>query len=777
MKTKFISLQSEAPIGFEHTTKLVLDISIEAVAIWADSLASAILFLGNNDKDTINIIITPGDNYSHAAINPQLWHLTLPENMIAEARNIVTSILDITEQKQNKNLLKKSERRWRSITENSVDFIILIDSNLTILYSNRKIAELEDVDVVGQPILNFMYEDDRPAAAASFKKVFATGQPDHYQTRYLSTSGEMLHYDVRISPLKDQHNNITGFISSSSDISEKKCAELALIESEARFRSLFHSAVVSLVMATGDEGVIKEWNNGAEQIFGYNAKEIINQPLTLLIPERYHKAHNTGIACATANGKLVHEGVTHELTGLRKNGEEFPLQLTIGCWKREERIFFSAIILDTSVRKKTENELKAHREHLEDLVNARTIELTRSLKELTETKDQLIRAKKNAIAASLAKSEFLAHMSHEIRTPMNGIIAMSDLLLNIGTDIDDERSEYLRIIKHSGTALLSIINDILDISKIEAGKMLLDNQQFKLKDILNDVSALFQVDIIKKNINFHCMLDVDVPDFIIADSTRLRQILANLLGNAVKFTEENGAIFLQIRTLQNTDLPMPSNNLCLEFKIEDTGIGIPKNQQKHIFDAFTQADKSVTRRYGGTGLGLQICQRLCKLMGGDIQLISTEGVRTTVTFTINAKVTNRKKTKVVNQISESLTEPQHISILLVEDNPINQKVASAILGKLGYSVNYVNNGEKALEELHKKHYDIVLMDCQMPVMDGYETTRRLRKQKQFDKLPIIALTASATIEEQKKCKQVGMNDFIAKPIDIKSVKHTLLKWH
>ena len=505
--------------------------------------------------------------------------------------------------------------------------------------------------------------------------------------------------------------------------------------------------------------------------------EIINQPLTLLIPERDHKPHNEGLARAIAHGKLTHEGLTHELVGVRKNGEEFPLQLTIGCWKREEQIFFSAVILDISIRKKAENDLKTHKTHLEEMVNERTRELTRSLKDLTQTQDQLINSEKNATAASMAKSEFLAHMSHEIRTPMNGIIAMSDLLLNLNTNLDYEHSEYLRIIKHSGAALLSILNDILDISKIEAGKMILDMQRFKLKDVINDVSALFKSDLNKKNIDFHCMINVDVPDVIISDSTRLRQILSNLLGNAVKFTQVNGNISLHISTHEETKSETTDDTLCLEFKITDSGIGIPEEQQKYIFEAFTQADKSVTRKYGGTGLGLQICQRLCQLMDGDIKLISTKDIGTTIIFHIKVKSANGKKIKNRSTQLKSKTDPCDTSILLVEDNPINQKVAAAILNKLGYTVTHVDNGKKAVEEAYNNNYDIVLMDCQMPIMDGYEATRKLRDENNFNKLTIIAMTASATPEEQKTCKQVGMNDFISKPIDINSVRNTLLKWH
>ena len=686
---------------------------------------------------------------------------------------------DITDRIEADQLLQKNSRiltEAQHIAQIGSWELDLTNNNLIWSDEIYRIFEIdpEKFGASYEAFIETVHPDDREIVNNAYSDSLVSKHPYSIEHRLLLPDGRIKHVLESCETRYDASGQPLISIGTVQDITERKLTERSLEESEARFRSLFHSSVVGMVVAVGCESTIQEWNSGAEQIFGYTAVEAINQPLTILIPERFQKAHSEGFKKAITKGELRHKGLTHELTGLRKNGEEFPLQLTLGCWKREEDIFFSAIILDISDRKQAEEELKAHKQNLEGIVEARTAELTKSLQELTIAQTKLIKAEKQATSASLAKSEFLAHMSHEIRTPMNGIIAMSDLLLTM--EEDDEKSDYLRIIKHSGAALLSILNDILDISKIEAGKMMLEKQRFKLKDILNDVSALFKKDMESKNISFHCMINVDVPDIIISDSTRLRQILANLLGNAVKFTETNGAISLHI-SVSNKFLSIEKDTLYLEFRIEDNGIGIPESRQKNIFDAFIQADSSITRKYGGTGLGLQICKQLCQLMDGDIELVSSEGVGTTITFRIGVKPGSETSKKKENISSESKSDPSKISILLVEDNPINQRVASAILKKLGYNISCVENGQKAIESAENHHYDIVLMDCQMPVMDGYEATRRLRNDQRFSQLPIIAMTASATMEEQKKCKQVGMNDFIAKPIDISSVRNTLTKWH
>lgn len=389
------------------------------------------------------------------------------------------------------------------------------------------------------------------------------------------------------------------------------------------------------------------------------------------------------------------------------------------------------------------------------------------------TQSRLIEAERKSAAASRAKSAFLAHMSHEIRTPMNGIIGTADLLLEM--EEDDERYKYVQIIKQSGSTLISILNDILDVSKIEAGQLQLDLQDFALKELLNGISAMFEFELNKKQLSLLYDINADVPDIIVSDPNRLRQILVNLIGNAAKFSHKKGKIQLYISTKEN-DSGTTKDHLCLQFKVTDSGIGIPKKQQEKIFDPFVQADNSVTRKFGGTGLGLQICKQLCQLLGGEIHIENSDNTGTTLVFYIQVKLGQTIKSP-PTQCTYSRKSAQDTKLLLAEDNLVNQQVAHALLRRLGYTTKIVSNGKEAIEEALTSDYDIILMDCHMPILDGYEATRRLREKEQFKNIPIIAMTASASKEERKLCKKIGMSDFIAKPIDLHSIKATLSRWH
>ncbi|NRB41689.1 MAG: response regulator [Pseudomonadales bacterium] len=437
--------------------------------------------------------------------------------------------------------------------------------------------------------------------------------------------------------------------------------------------------------------------------------------------------------------------------------------------------YFIVVSIDITARKQAELALAQRNNHLKELVDERTKELQVSMKDLLRIQENLMASEKKATAASCAKSEFLALVSHEIRTPMNGITAMADLLLDIVQG--EKQREYANIIKQSSSALLSIVNDILDISKIESGRLELELKPFNLQNVLNEVSALFAAQVSKKEIDFQCLASADVPKSIISDATALRQILINLLSNAMKFTGDNGDISLHVGLAKDNSQTKAVDHIGLTFTVKDSGIGIPIDKQSKVFEAFTQADSSITRKFGGTGLGLHICKQLCELMGGDIQLESLTGEGTTVIVNIDVGLA-----KVIDDLAQESTAIPSVpvsdeSILLVEDNQVNQKVASAILKKLGYKVHIVDNGIQAIEEAFSNHYDIILMDCQMPIMDGYTATRKLRLDKRCCNIPIIAMSAGVTRDEQLNCKEAGMDDFIAKPINIDLVRTVLARWH
>jgi signal transduction histidine kinase/CheY-like chemotaxis protein/HPt (histidine-containing phosphotransfer) domain-containing protein len=415
--------------------------------------------------------------------------------------------------------------------------------------------------------------------------------------------------------------------------------------------------------------------------------------------------------------------------------------------------------------------------------DARAIRMISSMMDMTERKREMetARARDAALESARLKSQFLANMSHEIRTPMNSVIGMTDILLH--TELMPEQREFVEIVRMSGESLLTIINDILDFSKIEAGKLKFEMLDFEPRTAVEDVIMMLLDQARVKNLQLSAFIEPEVPDMVCGDPGRLRQVLTNLISNAVKFTQEGE---IKVRATRDAE---SDTDVVLRFEVTDAGVGIPEEARACLFQAFSQVDASTTRRYGGTGLGLAICKQLVNLMGGQIGCRSAPGQGSTFWFTVRFE-----KPGGVTSLVEILTEGAHPSVnsaashipeavrrrtrvLIAEDNIFNQKVVLRQVREMGLGADAVADGTEALEALSRISYDLVLMDCQMPEMDGYKCAAEIRRWEDGRKhVPIIAMTAHVMKEDRDKCLAAGMDDFLSKPVRVAHLEAVLAKW-
>ena len=539
------------------------------------------------------------------------------------------------------------------------------------------------------------------------------------------------------------------------DISARTAAEKALREREEIYRSIVSNAQDGIALIDPESLEFIEINDGALRSLGYTREEFAGQTLAS-IQAALSEAETRGAIERT----LVEDNVLIENMHRRQDGSIQFARIAAAAITVGGKRLVSSIWQDITDEKLIAAELAQHREHLEELVEARTTELEA--------------AKQAAEQASRAKSEFLANMSHEIRTPMNAIIGLTHLAERHTQDVD--QLGRLNKVADAAHHLLAIINQILDISKIEAGKLELAPVDFILARVLDNTCELVRDHIQSRGLKFSLEVDPALPPVLHGDPLRIGQILLNYLGNSVKFTEQ-GSISVSVKLVMTR-----AETLFVRFAVSDTGIGIPPEQQARLFKAFEQADNSTTRRFGGTGLGLAISHRLAHLMGGEAGLTSAPGEGSTFWFT--ARLQAGTTPGEVTALPCSATDAKRLigeqrpkaRVLLAEDNPINQEVALELLRGIGLHVDLADNGEKAVAMAAETAYDLILMDIQMPVMDGLAATRLIRHSASGRHVPILAMTANAFGEDRRRCLEAGMSDHVAKPVDPGSLYAALIKW-
>jgi len=517
-----------------------------------------------------------------------------------------------------------------------------------------------------------------------------------------------------------------------------------LYESETKLRTLYDSTSDAVILVNHSHFI--DCNQATLNLFGCPSKEAF---CALSLVELFPVVSPGGpdpmilanqmIATALKNGHHRFESVHQRLD----NGKIFDAEVLLNALELNGKAILQSTIRDISERKQKEIEL--------------------------------IQAKEAAEQAARVKSDFLANMSHEIRTPMNAIIGLSELALD-STDTGEITSN-LKQINESSKSLMGILNDILDLSKIDAHQLTIENTIFNLDELLGTLNRMFTLYAQGQNLGFSINCEDRIHRLLYGDPLRLRQILTNLLSNAFKFTE-NGAITLNVSLVKSSPV-----GITLDFQVSDSGIGMTETQIETLFKPFVQADNSISRRFGGTGLGLAISRNLVQLMGGKIQVSSQSGIGSSFNFQISFAPATPKSSEYqrreADQAPQEFREIAQIlrgkRVLLTEDNRVNQLVASKMLVKLGLLVDIANNGREAIQHLQEKSYDVVLMDIQMPVLDGLEATRQIRQDERFFSLPIIAMSAGVTLDEQTACADAGMTGFIPKPIESTELANKLVK--
>ncbi|HYG38340.1 MAG TPA: PAS domain S-box protein [Cytophagales bacterium] len=637
-----------------------------------------------------------------------------------------------------------------SIYTGVVDMLIVLNPDHTIQSINEAVTEhllFKNNELIQNQFQVLFPSEQHKLLELAWELLPQKSHLRNIETSFKTKLGKSIPVSCSFSYLYDNHKNISGILCIAKDITEQKEIQAELDKNKQLFE---------LAIKASNDG-IWEWNILTNQIFyserlkemlGYNEQEFPNKLESLF--DTMHEENRD------ENLKLFREfreGVIEEYKNIckfkHKNGS----------------------IVYVSVKAIRQLDDKGN---LVRIVGSHTDITSQKLQEL-----QLIEAKNQAETANKAKSSFLANMSHEIRTPLNGILGFAEFLLK--THLSHTQKEYLELIHTSGQTLSKLLSDILDLNKIEEGKLSIEKISFNFKEVITAALTPYKYIANGKNLSYNLTFDPNFPvDNVMGDPTRVKQILINLIGNSLKFTKEGG-IDIHFKSIEQGS---SKEEILIQGCVTDSGIGIPKEKQEVIFESFTQSDNSMTRKFGGSGLGLTIVKQLTHLMGGEVvvespainKVFSSNSPGTSFYFSVRVKIDpilpQVKEKKGLE--SKDFYFAKHYKILVVEDNEINQMLAESILTKAGLIVTVVENGQLAVESVTTNEYDAILMDIQMPVMDGYEATRQIRKNNFAN--PIIALSANCYKEDIEKALESGMNSHIGKPFTQKDVFEALQKW-
>jgi len=654
-----------------------------------------------------------------------------------------------TQRRRTERALRDAKAQYVSLVESLSLHVLRKDIEGRFTYASPSFCQLigkELEEILGKTDLDLFPKHMADKYRQDDQKVIAAKETFEDIEVHPKPGGGKMYVQVVKSPIFDSKGNAIGIQGLFWDVTERKQAEVELRESEARKRAVFEAAMDCIVFLDQD-GRIVEFNHASEKTFGYGRGEVIGKDMTeVFVPEESRARHRQNLSRYVGAGEMGSMlGQRLEAPMIKKSGDRFLAELAMQPIPLQGEAGFAVFIRDITLQKQAEDALRD--------------------------------AKVAAEEASRSKGAFLANMSHEIRTPMNAIIGMTEYVLD--TDVTDEQREYLEMVLDSGDSLLGLLNDILDVSKIEAGKLDLDTLQFPLRQWLKHCVRSLAFRAKEKDLDFRYEISPDTPDSLIGDPHRVRQILVNLAGNAIKFTEQGG---ITVKVHAETE---EKDSTLLKFEVIDTGVGIPDEKCKKIFREFEQAETSTSRKHGGTGLGLAICLKLVEMMDGRIGVESEVGKGSNFHFTARFGVGKEApETALTSDMASEEDEQEEkaaapeatrsLCVLVAEDSPVNQKLAIGLLRKKGHDVVIANNGNEAVEQARSRRFDIILMDVQMPDMDGFEATKLIREMEvDGARTPIIAITAHAMKGDRERCLEAGMDGYLSKPIRAQALYATI----